>query len=98
MSSHGTWYEETIEEPVREVVRLLRNNGFNTIVSCGHIGTVEMEWYKDYEISKLWNLLSQHGYKHFVIDGHWETFPYYRRTLTVTFDSKQEKEVSSEHE
>jgi len=84
----GTWYDETIEEPVRAVVKLLRNNGFNTICSCGHTGVVEMEWYQDYEITKLWDLLSNRGYKDFAIEGHWETWPVYRRTLIVTLGSK----------
>lgn len=102
--SHGTWYEigiwydETIEEPVREVVKLLRNNGFNTIVSCGHTRTVEMEWYKDHEISVLWNLLWRHGYGHIIIDGHWETYPYHRRTLTLTLGSKQKEEQDAKTE
>jgi hypothetical protein len=30
------WYALNIEEPVREVVRALRNRGINTECSCGH--------------------------------------------------------------
>ncbi len=30
------WYEENIEEPIRPLVHLLRENGFNTECSCGH--------------------------------------------------------------
>lgn len=35
------WYTEFIEEPVREIVKHLRNNGINTIQSCGHNMTIE---------------------------------------------------------
>lgn len=30
------WYEEKIEEPIRELVKSLRDNGINTEQSCGH--------------------------------------------------------------
>lgn len=30
------WYEENIEEGVRELVSVLRNNGINTECSCDH--------------------------------------------------------------
>ncbi len=32
----GTWYETHIEEPIREIVKVLRDNGINTECSCGH--------------------------------------------------------------
>ena len=32
----NNWYLETIEEPLRDIVRALRNNGVNTECSCGH--------------------------------------------------------------
>lgn len=35
------WYEENIEEPIRDIVRLLRDNGINTTCSCGH--TMEIQ-------------------------------------------------------
>jgi hypothetical protein len=34
-------YEEHIEEPIRGVVKTLRDNGFNTTCSCGHEMYVE---------------------------------------------------------
>lgn len=90
----GTWYE-CIEEPVREIVKLLRNNGFNTFSSCGHARIVEMEWYKDHDVTRLRDLLFEHGYRHFVIDAHWDTFPStypIRRILTLTLGSKDRGE------
>jgi len=30
------WYKEYIEEDIRPLVKLLRENGFNTECSCGH--------------------------------------------------------------
>lgn len=82
----GTWYE-CIEEPVREIVKLLRNNGFNTFSSCGHARIVKMEWYKDHEVTRLWNLLFEHGYKWFTISAHWDASSPARRTLTLTLGS-----------
>jgi len=51
------WYEENIEEPIRDVVRLLRDNGFNTQCSCGHEMYVQCEYTIDYEIKRLYDLL-----------------------------------------
>lgn len=94
MVNQETWYE-CIEEPVRAVVKLLRNNGFNTFDSCGHTHKVKMEWYKDHEVTVLWNLLYENGYEHFTIDAHWDAFPSHypiRRVLTLSLGSKQEEE------
>jgi len=30
------WYQENIEHPLQELVKILRNNGVNTESSCGH--------------------------------------------------------------
>jgi len=37
------WYEEHIEEGVRDVVRLLRDHGYNTESSCHHDMTVQVQ-------------------------------------------------------
>lgn len=63
------WYD-IIEEPVREVVRLLRNNGFNTTCSCGHEMYVEMECHDDREVTYMYNLLVENGYTGFTIMLH----------------------------
>ena len=60
------WYYEFIEEPVRDLVFLLRNNGFNTFCSCGHDMTVEMEIYSSWAIDSLIDLLLENGYKKFM--------------------------------
>jgi len=68
------WYAQ-IEEPVRELVRLLRNNGFNTISSCGHNNPypqVEMEWYGfEEEARRLYSLLCENGYNNFELHLFW---------------------------
>lgn len=69
------WYDQ-IEEPVRKLVRLLRNNGFNTICSCGHnnpLPYVQMEWYAHEDILKLYNLLWDSGYKNFELHLFWQS-------------------------
>jgi hypothetical protein len=65
------WYE-SIEEPIRELVRLLRNNGFNTYSSCSHKKIVEMEWYGyEEEVRALYNLLFDNGYNNFELHIIW---------------------------
>jgi pyrrolidone-carboxylate peptidase len=59
------WYEEHIEEPVRELVKLLRNNGFNTECSCGHEMYVQCNYILDGEIQRLHNLLTSSGYENY---------------------------------
>lgn len=51
------WYE-CIEEPVRELVFLLRNNGFNTECSCGHQMYIQCQYTMGYDnIMELHRLL-----------------------------------------
>jgi len=71
------WYDENIEEPVREIVRLLRNNGFNTECSCGHDMYVQCEYDMRDGTSDLHRLLFHNGFQnytihicHQVMDGH----------------------------
>ena len=52
------WYERVIEEPVRDVVRLLRNNGWNTECSCGHQMYVQCEYVPDGDLMALQRLLT----------------------------------------
>ena len=65
-----SWYEKHIEEPIRELVKLLRNNGINTTCSCGHEMYCECETYGNYydESNGVFNLLVGNGYKHFKIE------------------------------
>lgn len=72
-----TWYEEYIEEPIRDTVKLLRDNGFNTECSCGHKMYVQCQFIVDGEIQRLHNLLFNSGYTNYRIiaqlictDGH----------------------------
>jgi len=51
------WYEEHIEEPVRGIVKTLRDNGFNTTCSCGHEMYVEGDLIADYELQRLHKIL-----------------------------------------
>jgi len=67
------WYEEAIEKPIRDLIKTLRNNGFNTFCSCGHYPNpyIQIEWYSDDDITRLWNLLSSEGYYNWVITATW---------------------------
>lgn len=64
-----------IEEPLKELISELRNVGFNTICSCGHLPSpyIQMEWYSDDEITKLYNFLIENNYKDFVIKAFWDS-------------------------
>ena len=79
------WYQR-IEEPLKNLVKLLRNNGFNTFCSCGHLPMpyIQMEMYEDAEMSRLYNLLTKNGYTNFVLVAHWDSF-LKRRTLEIRF-------------
>lgn len=76
------WYDIYIEEPIRDIVKLLRNNGINTTSSCGHKMTVECEYYiGNDEVFRIYHLLYNHGYRNFnltavieVIEGHPHSF------------------------
>lgn len=71
------WYEANIEPEIREFVKLLRDNGFNTTCSCGHKMYVECGYIPDGEVQRLHNLLYPR-YKNYeitailkCIDGFW---------------------------
>lgn len=71
MKKSNNWYNQ-IEKPIRELVRLLRNNGFNTVCSCGHKKYIQMEWYiGNNDINQLYNLLCENGYSNFELHLYW---------------------------
>jgi hypothetical protein len=80
---------EGIEEPIRDIVRLLRDNGINTTCSCGHDMHVEIELgnHMD-EVERIAGFLWDNGYKVFKIectlrapsDGFWD------RRATIHFN------------
>jgi len=79
-----------IESPLVDLVQLLRENGFNTTCSCGHFPKpyIQMEWYDDIEITKLYALLIQNSYYNFIITATW-SYTDNKRFLEVTFCPKQ---------
>ena len=63
------WYEEKIEEPIREIVRNLRNNGINTICSCGHGMWIQCETYQEYDdLNTIYNILIEMGIKDYIVN------------------------------
>jgi len=70
------WYD-CIEDPIRPLIRLLRDNGFNTTSSCGH----EM-WFAclvgdDQELWQLHQFLFRCGYQGFEVSRpDWKQRPY----------------------
>jgi hypothetical protein len=65
------WYEKYIEESIRELVKLLRDNGFNTECSCGHKMYVQCQYpmADDGEIQRLDSLLFNNGYEDYEISA-----------------------------
>ena len=65
------------EADSRDVVKLLRNNGFNTCSSCHHEMSIQCEYHPDGAIQHLHNLLFNNGFRnyqitmmHEVVNGH----------------------------
>lgn len=56
------WYENNIEEPVRDIVKHLRNQGFNTECSCGHDMYIQCQCIHDGEIYRLHTVLFNYHY------------------------------------
>ena len=62
-----SWYDECIEEPIRDTVKLLRDNGFNTICSCGHKMEVDLVLMLDGEMKRLHDCLYNAGHRDYEI-------------------------------
>ena len=85
MNKQEEWYDG-LEPGIRDVVRLLRDNGFNTTCSCEHnmeIQLADIQHASDAE--RLAILLVETGYKGFVIRVHIEVPPggYWARSMAV---------------
>jgi hypothetical protein len=64
------WYEN-IELEIRPLVKLLRDNGFNTTGSCGHEMWVEIELGNNLdEAEQLARFLQEHGYEDFRLEAN----------------------------
>ncbi len=53
----SNWLEDNIEEGVRDVVKLLRDNGFNTTCSCHHEMLIQCDLHLDGMFQDLHELL-----------------------------------------
>jgi hypothetical protein len=92
------WYEDKIESEVRDVVRLMRNNGFNTTSSCEGHKVGESKWvmfdigYQIFdELHRLDELLVYNGYSDFTIQitycryGHWGDLQMHKAKLILNY-------------
>lgn len=64
----ANWYNG-IEPKVRKVVRLLRDNGWNTTCSCGHGMWIEFDFSTAHDLELLRLLLLDHGWGTFHIQA-----------------------------
>jgi len=62
-----SWYDK-LEEPIRPLVKLLRDNGINTTCSCGHEMYIEAEYYFS-DLREIEDLLRRNGFKQFHIEA-----------------------------
>jgi hypothetical protein len=64
----SSWYDFYIEEPIREIVHQLRDNGINTECSCGHRMYVQCAyWDKDELLSRVYIVMCNIGIKNYQI-------------------------------
>ena len=69
MKRNSPFYKD-IEVPIRPLVKLLRENGWNTTCSCGHGMWVELDVYAYMdELEVLRSFLIDYGYKTFDIEA-----------------------------
>jgi len=61
-------FYETLEPGIREMVRLLRNNGFNTTGSCEHEMYVDIDLHAADGVDQLYRLLFDGGHRGFKIE------------------------------
>jgi len=74
------WYK-CIEDPLKEIVYKLRNNGFNTTNSCGHKMYIEIDISWD-RLEDLYKVLAE-GWGEFSIEFYWEGYMLYRQWAIV---------------
>lgn len=59
------WYKENIEDPLKGIIRYLRNNGVNTESSCGHDMDIQCQYFLNGSIKDIhdliWNYLDSKG-------------------------------------
>lgn len=97
-----------LEEPLKDLVLLLRDKGFNTYCSCSHLPHpyIQMEWYCDEDVTKLYKLLVENHYKKFIIKARWDinlnsrvlevVFHYIKMPLAKKEDVQETKEKKKE--
>lgn len=95
-SNINVWYEQNIEKPIRPLVKLLRDYGFNTTCSCGHTMTVSCDYKPDGEVDRLHGLLFNNGYRnyvivveHLVLEGHSYSFMEIKLNITKHWRDKE---------
>ena len=87
----NNWYIDNIEEPIRNLVKLLRDNGFNTECSCGHEMYVQCQYILDEQVQRLHQLLYTNGYRNYEINIHVKvTDGKYYSSLNVRMKGKKD--------
>jgi hypothetical protein len=85
------WYEEFIEPEIRDIVKILRDNGINTESSCGHKMWIQFQ-VLDNEVMKVDKLLCNLGYRNYLIEYNLERSDgYLNSTATIYFEMQNKK-------
>lgn len=66
-STEGYLYYDDLEPGIRDIVRMMRDNGFTTIMSCGHEMYVIFAVYNDKDTTRLDRILRP-NYRNYKID------------------------------
>ena len=87
VSIPGNAFYSAIDPGIRQLVKLLRDNGINTTCSCEHDSEIQFDVEQDGDVMAIHRLLSCNGYKGYRIETNFgfppDGFPYHRGRLLL---------------
>ena len=57
MYEKGDWYDQFIEDPLKDLIKVLRHNGINTECSCGHDMYIQCQHIPAWELQDINKIL-----------------------------------------
>lgn len=90
----NNWYKFNIEDPLKDIIKNLRDNGINTFCSCGHKRYIQCETHDiATEIDTIYNVLVEMDIEEYKVNIHVEysrTY-FYHKFLEITFPDENGK-------